>query len=972
MEYDKLNEFIKRTSNSVNIPLTFPVLTSFSVLFNFFTEFKSDRSETKSYSLFEYIRIMLLAEFNYFYGSLDQSLQNLHNYLNSHPPSVSSILCNNIGCCHYKKKQRGYAAMWFAKALKEGESMVDERILRKAQGEPPNTVSEEGLPYSIFILYHRPALLSNCGLSLLSLPSSSPFFSVSAQNSSFTTRGLFNPELAFHCFKEAVVFNPRNMHVWLRLAECCIAICKKEECEGKKRKMYYHHDNNKDVFSESEQNNFRGVVSDSETMRYFLPNNPVRSDFPFPSSQNSSSSALTDYVLTSHDMKNNDGLADSINRITLKNYFTRIPLQSQVLPHSTLSLQPTNLSSVPTNLLTSSNELSPINPLFSLPISHPTHTLPLHFPLYSNWLFSQSTRPGSTTPTQRGPEQSIAELILQHLSREGKENDKRRTEDVKEIDHPDEGGGGFLFKRPSSSDIYDMSDSPSPPRLPLLAPPTYGPSNRLSSDASETLPSFASSILAGEPSLAFAVVCLQNSLALIDMVVNDKCTLYYQRELNFRSVPKDYYAIELVKIRLYGRQIHSLYSLRQSALTSLAYCSLGIGEYIMALLAAYSLLTGFSWSPPGSENSPSPPMLIEHPPSPTHFFLCLQYAVEALCRMGYSEDALILLDIYSNLCQEYVDVLPDSLGEKSLTPVDASYTSVALNQTSFIQSTNEIFNHNCFTPSLSPLCEAMRKCALVLEMVISATIIPDKLQGLFSSQTEPRKNRSAFERANNIGKLRSNAQHPSSSTSFFSSLSNFPSLLSSPSSFFSSPFFPSSSSLYDSRSVFFVNASAALALNGQVEAARIASEHSLLISPTSEYAVLSNVYSEIYAQKSSAQKKSHLSTTPDSTRNKTVEEKTDNNPYDLDSDEQALSYLRESFNSQNVPFAFEYDVNLNSSPNPTLTPSHSSSLSADQAVLSSTPTSVIPPSPSDGKTVVSSPTSGLKFATFVPASKKKT
>eukprot|EP01090_Pellita_catalonica_P001673 TRINITY_DN11434_c0_g1_i1.p1 TRINITY_DN11434_c0_g1~~TRINITY_DN11434_c0_g1_i1.p1 ORF type:complete len:378 (-),score=53.33 TRINITY_DN11434_c0_g1_i1:13-1146(-) len=169
---------------------------------------------------------------------------------------LSALYFNNMGCIHYHIKKYSASSFYLAKALKENEASYRQN----------NNVGGQRT-INMFSRDRKTEILYNQGLQLL-------------------LNG--NPELAFRCLKEASLFYYRRPKLWLRLAECCVAVNQKQQ----------------NMQEKTEQRNdvIQAVVGEGKYRRVILPTAQrkglQRKSQPASSTPNTNNEITIEYGLT--------------------------------------------------------------------------------------------------------------------------------------------------------------------------------------------------------------------------------------------------------------------------------------------------------------------------------------------------------------------------------------------------------------------------------------------------------------------------------------------------------------------------------------------------------------------------------------------------------------------------------------------------------------------------------------------------
>ncbi|XP_078720024.1 CCR4-NOT transcription complex subunit 10 isoform X1 [Lampetra fluviatilis] len=153
--------------------------------------------------------LFLKSNFEYLRGNYRKAVKLLNSAnITEHPGFIKTGECvrcmfwNNLGCIHHAMGKHHMAMFYFKRALQENDNTCAQ--LLKQVGPSGKRLS--GPPLCTLMADRRYELLYNCGILLLQ-----------------TGR----PLAAFDCLVEAVTAHHSNPRLWLRLAECCIAVGKR-------------------------------------------------------------------------------------------------------------------------------------------------------------------------------------------------------------------------------------------------------------------------------------------------------------------------------------------------------------------------------------------------------------------------------------------------------------------------------------------------------------------------------------------------------------------------------------------------------------------------------------------------------------------------------------------------------------------------------------------------------------------------
>ena len=110
-------------------------------------------------------------------------------------PTLPALYFNNIGIIHFQLKKYEAAGYYFARAIKENESIYDVK-------DDNSSTTTRIVTLDTFVRDRRSEILYNTGLLHLLAG---------------------KPEIAFECFQGSSLIYYKDPRLWLRLAECCVA-----------------------------------------------------------------------------------------------------------------------------------------------------------------------------------------------------------------------------------------------------------------------------------------------------------------------------------------------------------------------------------------------------------------------------------------------------------------------------------------------------------------------------------------------------------------------------------------------------------------------------------------------------------------------------------------------------------------------------------------------------------------------------
>ncbi|MGH0123355.1 UNVERIFIED_CONTAM: hypothetical protein FKN15_056337 [Acipenser sinensis] len=152
--------------------------------------------------------LFLKSNFEYLRGNYRKAVKLLNSSnIAEHPGVMKTGECvrcmfwNNLGCIHFSMGKHNLGIFYFKKALQENDHTCSQ-LAASGTGQAKKFSS---IPMCTLLANKRYELLYNCGIQLLHIG---------------------RPLAAFECLIEAVQVYHSNPRLWLRLAECCIAVNK--------------------------------------------------------------------------------------------------------------------------------------------------------------------------------------------------------------------------------------------------------------------------------------------------------------------------------------------------------------------------------------------------------------------------------------------------------------------------------------------------------------------------------------------------------------------------------------------------------------------------------------------------------------------------------------------------------------------------------------------------------------------------